>query len=84
MLEVFDYIQKRLTFLNIEPDHHKFLGKKLKNTNASLLTQVTNDSPRQKGTKNSEPKFEVNIFNVGLGVLAYGALVYFIERKLLK
>lgn len=84
MLEVFDYIQKRLAFLNIESDHHKFLGKKLKNTNASLLTQVTNDGPKQNGAKNSESKFEVNIFNVSLGVLAYSVLVYFIERKLLK
>jgi hypothetical protein len=85
LLEVFGHIQKRLESLNIKPDYHKFLGKKAKNTNTKLLSEVNKDNEKPSGSSVADStKLEVNIFNVGLSVLAYGFLVYFIETKLFK
>ncbi len=49
LVEAFEYIKNRLTQLNIKPDHHTFLGRKLKQSNKVPLlnsishTQYTTD-----------------------------------------
>ena len=94
LLELFEHIRTRLIALNITVDYQSFLGRKVKNQQnvSRLVKQTENNAGDNNGKLDAYAreklkvvaKFEVDMIDVSVGVLAFCLFVYLVEFKFLK
>ncbi len=56
LIEVFEYIKSRLRDMNLIPDYHKFLGRKLKQKNKVVLLNSISQLSSKQVTETPEDK----------------------------